>query len=239
MEVAMRLGVLLLAILAAASSLAHVNVNYRLHLLAGEMCDQEARLRMAQYVKECEPVPTELLEEKVMRDKGHATMLKALIKQHGFPTISKVGNDGAHAAVVIAYHADHDRKFQKTFLKHLEAAMKKGDAHSWDFAFLFDKLRIVHGKAQCFGTHFQLVDHCKAMLSKSESTHSVNRRRAKMGMCTVAEGLKMAQDFVDAGKWHQAEIWTIGYLLADNGEKMSKVWSEKEFSALDLPSIQS
>lgn len=235
----MRLGVLLLAIAAAASSLAQVNVNYRLHLLAGEMCDQEARLRMAQHVKACEPVPAALIDEKEMRDKGHTEMLKSLMKEHGFPTISKVGNDGAHAAVVIAYHADHDRKFQKNFLKHLEAAMKKGEAHSWDFAFLFDKLRIVEGKAQCFGTHFHLVDHCKVALSKSESTRSVNRRRAKMGMGTVAEGIEMAQAMVDAGKWHQAEVWTIGYLLADNGEKMSKVWSEKDFSALDLPSIQS
>jgi hypothetical protein len=64
--------------------------------------------------------------------------------------------EGAHAAWLLAQHADEDIAFQKQSLGLLERAVKAGTASAEDLAYLTDRVLANAGKPQLYGTQFFL-----------------------------------------------------------------------------------
>jgi len=78
--------------------------------------------------------------------------LKGVIAAHGWPGESLVGADGAHAAWLLAQHADADPAFQRQCLDLLAAAVEAGEARRRELAYLTDRVLLAEGKPQVYGT---------------------------------------------------------------------------------------
>jgi hypothetical protein len=124
-------------------------------------------------------------------DKKHRTRLKEIVKKYGWPGKSLVGKDGAHAAWLMAQHSERDLAFQKRCLKLMKAA-PKGEVEPQDIAYLADCLLIAEKKKQLYGTQLQVKGGTfKARPIEDEA--NVDKRRAAMGMSSLAEYLEIAQ----------------------------------------------
>ena len=87
-------------------------------------------------------------------DADNLAWLKEVVAEVGWPGESMVGEDGAHAAWLLAQHADQDPAFQRRCLELLTQAVASGDAAAAALAYLTDRVLLVEGKAQEYGTQF-------------------------------------------------------------------------------------
>jgi hypothetical protein len=85
----------------------------------------------------------------------HKVELKKIIKEIGWPVISKVGKEASQAAWLVAQHADHDVKFQEYCLNLMKNA-SDGDVLKKQIAYLTDRILVNTGKKQLYGTQFYL-----------------------------------------------------------------------------------
>jgi hypothetical protein len=85
-------------------------------------------------------------------DEANTARLTELTAHHGWPGRTLVGDDGAHAAWLLAQHTDP--KSQLAFLDLLRAAVTAGEASATDLAYLEDQVRMDAGQPQQYGTKF-------------------------------------------------------------------------------------
>jgi hypothetical protein len=85
-------------------------------------------------------------------DSANTAWLAAVVEQVGWPGHSLVGADGAHAAWLLAQHADLNRPFQQRCLELLRQAVERGEASAADLAHLTDRVLLAQGEAQLYGT---------------------------------------------------------------------------------------
>jgi hypothetical protein len=121
--------------------------------------------------------------------------LQEIIDKHGWPGKALVGKEAAHAAWLIAQHADADLAFQKRCLKLMEAA-PRGDVEPRDLAYLTDRVLVAEKKKQRYGTQL-LGQGGKFRPQPIEDEANVDRRRAEVGLPPLAEYLKGAQEFYE------------------------------------------
>jgi hypothetical protein len=114
--------------------------------------------------------------------------LQGVVAERGWPGASLVGVDGAHAAWLLAQHAVADPAFQRRCLELLSAAVEAGEATERELAYLTDRVLVVEGAPQLYGTqlrrrgdHFEPCD-----LSDPDG---VDERRAAVGLGPLAEYL--------------------------------------------------
>lgn len=86
--------------------------------------------------------------EKIHRE--NAEMLRKIIREIGFPGISKVGREASEAAWLIAQHAIAEPAFMKSFFKLMTDHI--GDVNTKHWAYLYDRIQYFQGKPQRFGT---------------------------------------------------------------------------------------
>ena len=103
---------------------------------------------------EKDQVARKALDPDAMReaDGENLPWLKCVIAAHGWPGASLVGTDGAHAAWLLAQHADADPAFQRQCLDLLTAAVEAGEARMRELAYLTDRVLLAEGKPQVYGT---------------------------------------------------------------------------------------
>jgi hypothetical protein len=85
-------------------------------------------------------------------DDDNLPWLRQLVAGTGWPGRSVVGEDGAHAAWLLAQHADRDPELQRHCLDLLTAAVRDGEASPEDLVYLTDRVRLAHGEPQEYGT---------------------------------------------------------------------------------------
>lgn len=90
-------------------------------------------------------------------DQSNTDDLLAIVDQHGWPTEDLVGEDGADAAWLIVQHAP-DIEVMKRFLDLIDAYSAKGAIPRRHFAYLNDRVAMLEGRPQLFGTQFR-CDH--------------------------------------------------------------------------------
>jgi hypothetical protein len=129
------------------------------------------------------------LKAMTANDKPIQARLKAIVDARGWPTRRLVGDDGSHAAWLIAQHSP-DLAFQKSVLASLSAAAKKGDARLGDVAYLDDRVRMNEGRPQLYGTQLKGTDSGGSELVPIEDEANVEARRAHAGLGPLAEYLK-------------------------------------------------
>jgi len=158
----------------------------RQELLRRMQADQEAR----------KPILSNTGFKRLKKlDRENTGRMKEIVKQFGWPGKSLVGTDGTNAAWLLVQHADHDAAFQKQCLELLRAAVKKGEATGQQLAYLTDRVLTGEKKKQVYGTQFRFVDG-KLQPYPIEDEANVDKRRKEVGLSSLADYLKSAEEFL-------------------------------------------
>jgi hypothetical protein len=99
----------------------------------------------------------DLARVREVRARNTARM-RAIVRRHGWPGWSLVGDDGAAAAWLLVQHAGADRAFQRGCVALLQQAVSAGEAPGAHLAFLTDRVLLADGTPQRYGTQMDLVD---------------------------------------------------------------------------------
>lgn len=124
-------------------------------------------------------------------DVRNTDALKGIVEKIGWPTRSKVGRWPSHSAWLLVQHAVHDQDFMQRCLALMQEA-PPGEVDPANIAYLDDRLRILRGEPQRYGTQYKMQDGAYVLL-ETEDPEQVNERRAAMGIpYTVEEYLRRA-----------------------------------------------
>jgi len=88
-------------------------------------------------------------------DRKNTKQIKEIIKQIGWPTISKVGKKASSNAWLLVQHADHDPYFQEKCLKLMKKLPQK-EIDTRNIAYLEDRVRVNTNRLQIYGTQFYI-----------------------------------------------------------------------------------
>jgi hypothetical protein len=124
-------------------------------------------------------------------DDENAAWLETVVDTVGWPGRSLVGEDGAHAAWLLAQHADRRPFLQQRFLKLLEQAVGAGEASATDLAHLIDRVLLASGRPQAYGTQLTAQDG-RLVACRLHDPETVNDRRASVGLETLEASLERA-----------------------------------------------
>lgn len=116
----------------------------------------------------------------------NAVRLAEILDQHGWPGISLVGEDGEEAAWLVAQHAIADPPLQRRALKLLEQ-VPGGEIPQWQIAYLVDRVRILEGRPQLYGTQFDWDENNEMSALPIEDPERVDHRRTSVGLEPLAE----------------------------------------------------
>jgi hypothetical protein len=128
-------------------------------------------------------------------DADNLPWLRQVIADVGWPGRSLVGTDGAHAAWLLAQHADADPAFQRQCLDLLAQAAAAGEATGAELAYLTDRVLLAEGGPQEYGTQAAARDgHWVPRPLCDPAT--VDERRAAVSLGPVADYLdRIAADY--------------------------------------------
>lgn len=168
--------------------LSFVNVELRAELLKRMERDQEVRRGMRPGLEEREEA--KLIERLRKVDGDNTSWLRDVISTHGWPGITLVGEDGAHAAWLLVQHAPQN--LQEQCLPLLERAVEQGEARKHDWAYLLDRVLMHRGEPQMFGTQF-IVRGGTPTSHPIRDEETVDERRAELGLGSIAEHAKLLE----------------------------------------------
>jgi hypothetical protein len=128
-------------------------------------------------------------------DAENLPWLRQVITEHGWPGRSLAGPDGAHAAWLLAQHADADPAFQRQCLDLLAVAAAAGEATGAELAYLTDRVALAEDRPQEYGTQAAARDGRWAP-SRLRDPDTVDERRAAAGLGPIAAYLdRIAADY--------------------------------------------
>jgi len=159
----------------SANQDAGMNSELRSELLRRVEKDQAAR-----------SLPDRDMETVLAVDAENLPWLKNVVAEVGWPGRSMVGGDGAHAAWLLAQHADRDPAFQRSCLDLLTEAAKHGEATVIELAYLTDRVLLAEGQPQEYGTQMTGGEHGWAPRNLRDPDN-VDERRAAVGLGPVSE----------------------------------------------------
>jgi hypothetical protein len=117
-------------------------------------------------------------------DQDNAERLREIIDRHGWPGRQLAGDDGAHAAWLLAQHAPP--QLQEECLPLLEDAVTRDDASPADLAYLRDRVLTHRGEPQLYGTQYLERDGVLELWTVRDPA-GLDERRAALGMAPEAE----------------------------------------------------
>ncbi|HBX16411.1 MAG: hypothetical protein UU69_C0032G0004 [Candidatus Magasanikbacteria bacterium GW2011_GWA2_41_55] len=165
-------------------------------------------------------------------DQKNKERLQIIIKQIGWPSKLKVGEDAAHAAWILVQHADEDLSFQRLCLD-LMRAEKKDEVAQEDIAYLDDRIRVSEGQLQLYGTQWK-VDKEKGYIPETiDDPENLDQRRADMGMEPFAEYSEAVQKWYEKLSSEQGGIKQ--YLQKHLGIEQKNAERIKLLKTKDLP----
>ncbi|MSR62634.1 MAG: hypothetical protein EXS08_09350 [Planctomycetes bacterium] len=147
--------------------------------------DQELRKQ----TMESAEVDMALYERLSAVDEENTAWMKALVVEHGWPTIARVGAEGAGNAWLLVQHADQDVDFQEQCLLNLREAVAQGQASKKNLAYLEDRVALHRARPQRYGTQFVQQDG-KYVPHTLEDPARVDAWRAEVGLEPLAEYAK-------------------------------------------------
>lgn len=169
--------------------LSAMNAKLRQELLAMREEDQRVRDEVLKGASSFDGYHPRM-EELHLRNAGR---LKEIIAEHGWPGRSLVGEDGAIAAWFIVQHAISDPPFQRRALELLREAHSQGEVSVKALAFLEDRICIMEGRPQIYGTQFEPDEQGMPQPSPIADPEHVNERRKAIGMNTIEERTRELQ----------------------------------------------
>ncbi len=121
----------------------------------------------------------------------HLSNMRALSEliADGWPKASDVGEDGQQAAWLIAQHAISFPHFQRQCRELLREAVRRSEAPAWQLAMLTDRIRVLEGQPQLYGTQFDWDDNGEISPLPIEDAASVDQRRDQVGLEPLADAM--------------------------------------------------
>jgi len=119
----------------------------------------------------------------------HTQELKNIVKQWGWPTISKFGHMISTEATVLVQHSE-DLAFQQECLDLMQKALEQKDINPVDFAYLWDEVQVKQGKPQRYGSQIEVVDGVLKGVKPLEDPEHVDEQRKSVGLEPLADYLK-------------------------------------------------
>jgi hypothetical protein len=137
----------------------------------------------------------------------HAARLAGILDDHGWPTESLTGPDGAEAAWLIVQHAIACPALQRRALGELIAAAGRGEVPPWQPAMLEDRIRVFEGRPQRYGT--QLDWNADGQLSPLpiEEPASLDERRKAVGLRPLEEEIAAQREAAAQGNERPPADW--------------------------------
>jgi hypothetical protein len=129
---------------------------------------------------------SELQNLIVEMDRYHIIKIKEILREYGWPVISKFGKDVDHQMWLLVQHADQAPFFQAWCLFVLSQLVAKGETDPKNYAYLYDRVSIklgFFGIKQRYGTQVLLSDDGKVELYPYEgNVDTLNKRRKEVGL---------------------------------------------------------
>jgi hypothetical protein len=183
-----------------------MNYELRDELLAMKEHDLRVRARLAadgSLFKGYHP------EMEAVHRRNSAKLIE-IIQQYGWPGSSLVGDDGAEAAWLIAQHAIGEPPFQRHCLTLLKAAAEAAEVPAWQAAYLEDRIRVIEGRKQLYGTQIDTGPDGEPLPFPIEDADCVDQRRSAVGLEPLAARLAKAER-VPPVEAHERARWQTDY----------------------------
>lgn len=126
-------------------------------------------------------------EEMEKMHRYNAEVLKDIIDHIGYPDIDKVGKEASEAAWLVIQHAIGLPDFMKMCQELLKQAVAEKKADPLHLAYLSDRIAVLEGKKQQYGTQFDWDDSGKMNPNPYDDLVKVNQRRKDLGLNTLEE----------------------------------------------------
>lgn len=118
---------------------------------------------------------------------ANANRLEEILQETGWPDKERFGIHARDAAMLIVQHAISLPAFQRTCLKHIEAAVNSGKEEKRNYAFLHDRIRFNERKPQKFGTQYDWDQNSEMSPWTLENQEKVNEWREEYGLNPIEE----------------------------------------------------
>jgi hypothetical protein len=123
------------------------------------------------------------------QDAADRAALDALLPRSGWFTISLYGAAASAAAWSVVQHQTDDSQFMAAMLDRMAPAARKHDVNPHDYALLVDRVAMLQGKDQVYGSQFVCVDH-HWTLYKLADPANVELRRKSLGLTETESQVK-------------------------------------------------
>lgn len=117
------------------------------------------------------------------RDLANRAMLKAVVANSDWPSISAVGKRASSDAWLLAQHADDDPAFQLKVLRLMKPLVKRGEVSRQNYAYLYDRVMLKVAGRQRYGTQ-TTCRNGHVLAECLEDPAHVDARRKSVGLET-------------------------------------------------------
>jgi hypothetical protein len=126
----------------------------------------------------------------------NAKVLSDIIDTIGYPTIDKVGKEANEAAWLVIQHSIGQPEFMKKSAELLKSAVNENKADPKSLAYLTDRIAVLEGKPQLYGTQFDWDKHGNLSPNLFDDLNKVNERRKSIGLNTIEEQTEIMREQV-------------------------------------------
>lgn len=163
--------------------------------------DQFARFSLSHYVRQThgaglseaalDVIDGEATQAMCAADQASRRFLKQWIATRPWPRISVEGPRAAHAAWLIAQHADDDVALQTSVLAAMEPLVAGKDVDMTDYAYLFDRVAVNAGRPQRYASQGRCTGPGQWRPSPLEDEANVQGLRDAAGLGSLEEYIAM------------------------------------------------
>jgi len=118
---------------------------------------------------------------------SNAQELNTIIDLIGYPTVDKVGIQASEAAWLVIQHAIGKPDFMKKCRDLLKDAVIENKANPINLAYLTDRIAVLEGEPQHYGTQFDWDDREELSPIPFDDLTKVNQRRKSVGLNTLED----------------------------------------------------
>lgn len=123
------------------------------------------------------------------KDSINLIKVKIILDKYGWLGSDVIGGQGNSTLFLVIQHSD--QKTQEKYLPLMREAVKKGKAQGSSLALLEDRVALGQGKKQIYGSQIgRDVETQIYYISPMEDPDNVDKRRAEVGLGTLAEYVK-------------------------------------------------
>jgi len=162
----------------------------RRELLEMARADEQVREALLSNLSADQPMDSLAVAQANIFDAANLKRLKQIIKEHGWPGKSLVGEDGSSAAFLLVQNAADDTAFQREVLNLLKRGFRLGEVSGQDLAVMTDRVRLKEGLKQLYGTQAKPVAG-SLVVDPIEDEEQVDNRRASLGLIPLGEYLSL------------------------------------------------